>query len=173
MSEVQTVATESNPLAFLIKTLHCSIVDRISLRTIVSFRPHNRCRFVDHCVLKIPARLVCFCAMDSSSPYFVPLQRGSEELLSHTGMVANGSIMSPTQTMDMNDAKKVRKRQLYVLMSAAAIKSYMVLLSVSQISLLVSFRKRAILKSFHFRLFMKKSEFSQILHRFLEDHGIN
>ncbi|XP_074641870.1 polypyrimidine tract-binding protein 1-like isoform X5 [Tubulanus polymorphus] len=40
-------------------------------------------------------------------------QRGSEELLSQTGMVANGTIMSPTQTnmADVNDAKKVKLDQ--------------------------------------------------------------
>ena len=35
------------------------------------------------------------------------VQRGSEELLSHSPMVTNGSGMSPTQPDINNDAKKV------------------------------------------------------------------
>ncbi|XP_064624848.1 polypyrimidine tract-binding protein 3-like isoform X7 [Lineus longissimus] len=46
-------------------------------------------------------------------PLQFPCKRGSEELYSHPGMVANGTIMSPTQTnMDVNDAKKVKLDQV-------------------------------------------------------------
>ncbi|XP_064624871.1 polypyrimidine tract-binding protein 2-like isoform X29 [Lineus longissimus] len=52
----------------------------------------------------------CDEAMDYSSHH---PERGSEELYSHPGMVANGTIMSPTQTnMDVNDAKKVKLDQV-------------------------------------------------------------
>merc|ERR1711976_373760 len=36
------------------------------------------------------------------------MKRGSEELLSHSPLVTNGSGMSPTQSLENNDAKKVK-----------------------------------------------------------------